>query len=598
MDMNLSKNTSGAQKDSVPVYEYVIMAAIFAAILVGLFWRLRYGYAEMDEAFYPTIAQRFLQGDRILYDEWHVTQLSAVLIMPFLKLFQMTHASSDGVYLYFRYLYTIFKIILSVFIYLRMKKYSRRGAYIASMIVLIFAGYGLMVVSYNTIYIGGGIVAFLLFLNESDTLKSRIYWVLSGVALSVSVIGMPYNALVYIAYLVAVIVVSTVYKKSDKKNRQINETVRLCYSWKAFGFVTIGVAVSLCVFLIYLFSQMSLGQMMSALSSILHSDPSHTAKSLYGLTAAFFVRILIRNDHNYASFCVYVVIAVILLVFIKDKKRNERLAYYVAADGVAALALLVAYMLINGYINYIIIVPNVLAVLLVCMVNDELIRKLFATIVAPGVLVMYGEYLGSNTGFTGISSASCVSVVGSVMIIVLVIQKFFQIYREKTGAFMRQSAAVLSVFLAVTAVWLMYYRMTYVFWEDGGIPSLTEKIENGPAAGLIVTPEAYDKYEQILADTEFIREMPDDTYVLYIGDQCLWMAGGTQRVATYSTLNYCINSTENLYNYYAERPEKIADVVYIYGFEDSKKELADKLVERYGYSVEQVNSGLVLKKLK
>lgn len=593
--MNLPKNISGSQKNSVPIYEYIIMAVIFAAILVGLFWRLRYGYAKMDEASYLPTALRFLQGDRLLCDEWLATQLSALIIMPILKLFQMTHASTDGIYLYFRYMYTILKIILSVFIYLRMKKYSRRGAYIASMLVLMYAGYGLMVISYNSIYIGGGIVAFLLFLNEADTLKSRIYWVLSGVALSVSVIGMPYNALVYIAYLVAVIVVSAVCKKSEKKNRQINETVKLCYSWKTFGFVTIGVAISLCAFLIYLFSHTSLEQIIRTLPSILFDAPQHPVKGLYGLTAAFFVRILIGNNHNYASFCVYVVMAVILFAFIKDKKRSERLAYYVAADGVAALALLAAYMLINGYINHIIIVPNVLAVLLVCMVNDELIRKLFFTIVAPGSLIVYGEYLGSNQGFAGISSASCVSVTGSVVIIALVIEKFFKMYREKMGIFMRQSAAVLSVFLAVTAVWLMYYRMTYMYWYESGIPSLTEEIENGPAAGLIVTTEEYETYEQILADTEFIREMPDDTYVLYVGDQCLWMAGGKQRVATYSTLNYY---TENLYTYYSIYPEKIADVVYIQGFTDSSKELADNLVQRYGYSIEQVNSGLVLKKLK
>jgi hypothetical protein len=476
-----------------------------------------------------------------------------------------------------------------------MKKYSRRGAYVASMLVLMYAGYGLMVISYNTIYIGGGIVAFLLFLNESDTLKSRIYWVLSGVALSVSVLGMPYNALVYIAYLVAVIVVSAVCKKSEKKNRKINETVKLCYSWKTFGFVTIGVAISLCAFLIYLFSHTSPEQIMSTLPSVLHGDPSHPTKGIYRSTVAFLVRILIGNAHNYVLFGVYVVMAVILFIFIKDKKRSERLAYYVAAAGVASLAMLAAYMFIDNYINYLIYVPNVLAVLLVCMVGDELIRKLFATIVAPGVLIMYGEYLGSNTGFGGMASASCVSVVGSVMIIVLVIQKFFQMYREKTGTFMKQSIAVLSVFVAVTAVWLMYYRMTYVFWEEGGIPSLTEEIENGPAAGLIVTPEEYDTYEQILADTEFIREMPDDTYVLYVGDQCLWMAGDKQRVATYSTLNYY---KENLYSYYSMHPEKMAEVVYIQGFTDSSKELADNLVERYGYSVEQVNSGLVLKRLK
>ena len=40
-------------------------------------WRCRYGFAEADEAFYPTIAYRLTQGDRLLVDEWH-TQKSRV----------------------------------------------------------------------------------------------------------------------------------------------------------------------------------------------------------------------------------------------------------------------------------------------------------------------------------------------------------------------------------------------------------------------------------------------------------------------------------------------------------------------------------------
>ena len=50
-------------------YVYTVLAAIiYGAVIIALFWKCRYGYAQLDEAFYPTIAYRFLQGDLILYD--------------------------------------------------------------------------------------------------------------------------------------------------------------------------------------------------------------------------------------------------------------------------------------------------------------------------------------------------------------------------------------------------------------------------------------------------------------------------------------------------------------------------------------------------
>lgn len=67
-------------------YVYTVLAAIiYGAVIIALFWKSRYGYAQLDEAFYTTIAYRFLQGDLILYDEWSNTQLSAVLLLPVIK---------------------------------------------------------------------------------------------------------------------------------------------------------------------------------------------------------------------------------------------------------------------------------------------------------------------------------------------------------------------------------------------------------------------------------------------------------------------------------------------------------------------------------
>ena len=71
-------------------YVYTVLAAIiYGAVIIALFWKCRYGYAQLDEAFYPTIAYRFLQGDLILYDEWSNTQLSAVLLLPVIKAYTL-----------------------------------------------------------------------------------------------------------------------------------------------------------------------------------------------------------------------------------------------------------------------------------------------------------------------------------------------------------------------------------------------------------------------------------------------------------------------------------------------------------------------------
>ena len=50
-------------------------------------WKVRYGLGLYDEAFYLTIPYRMCQGDKLFLNEWHVSQLSALLQYPLMKLY-------------------------------------------------------------------------------------------------------------------------------------------------------------------------------------------------------------------------------------------------------------------------------------------------------------------------------------------------------------------------------------------------------------------------------------------------------------------------------------------------------------------------------
>jgi hypothetical protein len=575
--------------------ENVIMVGIFIIVSIALFWKCKYGYGHGDEAFYPTIAKRFLDGDRILYDEWSALQLSAVVIMPFLKLYTLINGSYDGVYLYFRYAYTVIKILISILIYIRLKRYGKQSAYISAIAFLVYAGWGMMVVSYKTISLGGATVAFVLLLNEKDCIKTRVYWVLAGIALAVGVLGNPCNVFIYIAYVIAVIVLSAFYKSALKKGKKVNETIKLCYSYKALGFVTIGAAVSAIAFFAYVFRHTTVSQIIQTIPHMLAGNADHSNKGLYDITLGY-VMMWIKANGNVMVILVTAVLALVVIAYLCDRKRQTRLPQYIILLSAVAIVLLAVYKYKMEYkVNGIVLLLSVVAIFLFIMVRNDAIKELFATIVAPGIVVTYAEYVASNQGFRAASSSSCVAAVGSVMIIVLVVQGYFlnEEARVKYGKWAKAAGSALVLFLTLNIFLLMYYRFTFVLAEPEGLASLTAKIDTGVSKGLVVTQEEYDNYMKIYGDTESIRSMPNDTKVVYMGDHILWMAG-SQRAATCSVWRNSNIGLRNqfLYAYYDERPDMIADVIYVeekYGYE-----LVEELVEKYGYSAVKKSAGWIL----
>ncbi|MBQ6018585.1 MAG: hypothetical protein IJL26_00260 [Clostridia bacterium] len=102
-----------------------IAAFAVCLLLFGyLFYSVGVGIGLSDEHWYFTMPQRFLQGDRIFVDDWHVTQLSAVVqLLPY-RLYTLVAGGTDGVLLFMRRLFVVFDLFCYWFYYLKLRRYG------------------------------------------------------------------------------------------------------------------------------------------------------------------------------------------------------------------------------------------------------------------------------------------------------------------------------------------------------------------------------------------------------------------------------------------------------------------------------------------
>lgn len=125
---------------------------ILSAVILGLTsLRLFFGVSLSDEAFYVALPLRFVLGDRFFIDDQSVVQLSAILTYPVTKFFLMVRGSTDGIILYFRFLYLVMCLVSSLLSYRTLKQVTTHGeSILISALLIAFIPWCLPSVSYNT----------------------------------------------------------------------------------------------------------------------------------------------------------------------------------------------------------------------------------------------------------------------------------------------------------------------------------------------------------------------------------------------------------------------------------------------------------------
>lgn len=554
--------------DKREAFKNLVFLIIFIFLGVFLFWKAKFGFGNIDESFYMTIPYRLAKGDALFLEEWHLSQMSGVLTYPFVWLYLKIVGSTEGIILTFRYLYTLLQLLISLFLYIRLKKISWIAASVASISYALYIPFAIMAFSYNSM----GIMALTLAVVIVFTAKKhkKIQFVFSGIAFSASVLCCPYLAGVYVLYIIAVFI------KKDENNDDF---------WSKTGalFFAVGIIASVLVFSVFVLSRAPLSEIIKVFPYIL-DDPEHKGIPFLKSFVNFFVFIWNANKITPFIYSLLIPLAFFACFF----KKYKRVIFFIAEA--LTLILIWGHYALNNFINHLMWSVNVLAVFAFILTDNKLIKRIFYTVWIPGILYAFCINITSNQGFYAISSGSSVASLGSIVMIILYSAELLEKKRFKFS-----NIALIS---GVTAIMLSqiltqgYMRYESVFWEKD-LKSQQYYLDSGPEKGIYAAWGRYRDYKNKLPEIKALEENGIKN-VLFLSENTWYYLAGDFEISAYSAWLSGVHEDtfERLKVYYKINPEKVPEAVYT----DAKYiEKAKDFCESLGFLVYPTKSGAIFK---
>ncbi len=565
-------------------------AASFATLFAFLLWRCPYGLGNSDEAFYLTIPYRFLQGDRMLIHEWHLTQFSSFTMIPAVWLYLQIVGTTEGIILSFRYIYTVIWCSGALFLFFRARKLSGFGAMCASLVMMCYAPFGMMALSYNTLGLLYLMNSILFLLCAQRYRKAQ--FILSGVFFAAAVLCCPYLALVYLLYSLLILVARI------RKKIPIVETSRtdVVTCWKYF---TLGVGFLAALFLTALLSGGSIQQLISSLRYALQ-DPQHANFSPVDKTREYFQWIAASN-----KFFLPTLITILLMTVLSRFHPHPIWFVFVCIAVFFYLRRFLqdfAQVTYVSYPNFLMFPLTLVGIYIASVTRQTKIRWIAALWLIPGILYTYCLNYSSNQDFLAISSAATVSSLASLVMMCMYCSELKHSTESRRFPF-------LHVLPYIAVFVLFFFQMRYevpvryqtVYWEAGLMKYETQQkiTDGGPEKGVITTVKNAEDYHHAYSALKDIHH----TRLLLLSDMTWLYLINDNENASYSAW---LSSWENeatllrLQEYYLTCPEKKPELIFVEkryaallsAFDPRRYEIT--LVEGGHYFVIPVNDSLPL----
>lgn len=524
---------------------------LWLAATAFLVWKAHYGFADRDESFYLTIPKRILQGDAILVEEWHVSQLSGILLVPIMAIYLLINPTAVGMMLHFRLIYVGLQAIVSLILYSRLKRYSTVGALIGTLTFMIYAPFGISALSYNSMGVALFALSTVLFATRPTKVgkyRGLLYDAIVGALFSAAVLCQPYLAALYFVYAICALVWTVVLKRSKISALSLPRLLG----------ITIGVALSVLAFAWLMFSRTDLHTLMKAIPLIL-SDPEHPARTLWSTVESFVW--CIKTSSPIAPLC-YLSIGILMLAAAFDRRSKTRKTIYFTLA--AAISVVYAVKLREwSFINCVMMPLN-----LVGAVSFFLLKKrphpLFFGVWLPTVFFAWAISATSNQGFLVISSAFSVGTLISALFVFMFVGEY---EIPEPHSILSTVAATMSC-LVVFAFGLEL-RATQNFW-DGRTGELDHVIEEGVNRGVITSEYNKIRWERLLEDTAPLRSIEDGN-VLYFSTETAMYLSDNKRSSAFSSWisigdkeeHQIKAALERLCDYYELCPDKFPDYIYV-----------------------------------
>ena len=561
-----------------------VALAFMSVVAAFLLWKCRYGIANIDESFYLTIPFRLYNGDALFVDEWNLAQMSGLLTAPIVWLYMTITKGLNGIVLFMRYFYVVVQLVIAVFFYFRFKKLTYAGAACAAISFLLYAPYGIMALSYNSMAIMGLVLSFT-FLGPDESF-SKINYILAGVSFSASVLCCPYLVLVYFLYIVAVIARNIISKHTSYRF----ESESYIFSAKGAFTFSVGIALSVLVFALFVFSHGSFNDVYVSLLHILE-NPTYPPISFITSIKIYISYVFLKDKLN---IFVYMCFGILFLVSLIDKKRKSRKTLYFVLASICTFVLMVIYIRLD-YINMLMWPINALGVFVAFLSDRKSNRTIFYTFWIGGMLYSFCSNWASTQRLYAITSASSVAVVGTILMIIAFVDECLKENSKKQYRYVILSIALVLISAQLCSQAVLRYKS--VFWEKGGMPAQTEYISEGVQSGIYVSKEKFTEYNEMYSRIAELNKYNKKSVVFITMDTRYYLYGEYE-IGAFSSWLGGVNPIiiERLETYYELNPENLPEMGYIEIQEDNEYaiEIAERFKNLYGYEWEYAADGIVL----
>lgn len=529
------------RKNSInQTYNWDVLAYCVSMLLVVvmLVKKCRYGFGHMDEAFYISLPYRLVQGDGLFINEWHLSQMSSFLMFPFVKLYLLLKGNTEGIILIFRYLYVAVKFLAVTIIYAQLRKFSKVGSLLAALFLMIHSPMGMMALSYNSL----GIICLSTGLVLIICSEKKLSHFISGALFACAVLCCPFLALLYVIYALFVLLSYICHWKNNLVFFECSRFIRF----------TIGIAIMAIIFLIFVFSKISIQQLFDVLPSIL-SDPEHEATLASKIDS--FIYVVFFNRYTKIIFALYSFVFLIGVLV-----KNKRVKYVCVIFSIALTILHLLNYFIYGYnINIFMLPINICAFICYFLFREAWMDDLFYGIWVPGFFYAICINFTSNQGLYAISSAMSVSLVSSVIIVVEVVK---HIARDMELQFFKTICiASLVGLISFQSFSELYFAWNKIYWENS-LDEQTVLLETGPEAGLYVSKERADLYDYYMDELVYLNDANQVVFVSH--NSWLYLCGSWKNGGISAwPIGGFFGHSEPWVAYYNINPEKKPDYVFI-----------------------------------
>jgi hypothetical protein len=597
-----------------------ILAAIGLAVVALLLFRnARYGIGNEDQSLYLSITLRLTMGESLLTDDWTMIQLSSFLLYLPVKAYLAVFGSTDGIVLFFRYLFIVMQGATATAIYCLLKKYGIFSIFAA----LIFFSYIPVTIMALSYYSMGLVFVELSGLTLLTATKfSRIRFIITGLFIAGAVLCNPLYALIYFAFTVCVIV----YNRSKKNRERFFTFSGQAFQKKTWIWIAFGIGSLTALFVLFVFSRTGIKEIAENLPYIF-KDPDYVFSGEQQNVISMKDSFLSIANFGYHLVVIYAIMMIALLI---DKKRVAHRPVYLSVVILIYIVLMLHIIrssvvsvfsdIMAGKASLYYEIPTLALMLpltllgLACYLLSKTKDKgVFVFLWLHGILFTVCMDITSDFAPWNSMLGLAVSGTGSVLLIKNMTDELaeetnkqikYKTIEIKNKELKYRVEARMSQIVSTALLFALAFQVFTNLYVASDFKSLnfaeylnkpaSEKLEKtihaGPLKGLRTTAYMDTKYNEILNDLSEIKAKNDGP-VLIISNRPWCYVYLNMPFATFSVnlVDWSHAGNVRLPQYYQLHPEKTPKYIYVSKLAEWSYESGPQLDERAEYFLEDIS---------